>query len=49
MERTWSPKDGIKRGDYSLSQQRKRETVESYRTMDPSLQEQPRFIKVRVN
>jgi hypothetical protein len=47
MERTWVPGQDIKRGDYALAAQRKREMVESYRTLNPDLQEAPKTVRVR--
>ena len=49
MERTWTVGEGIKRGDFSLSKQRKDQMVESYRTLDPALQEVPKTAKTRVS
>ena len=47
MQRTWNKGDDVKRGEYTLSLQRKKEMHDSYRTMEPHLQEAPREIKVR--
>ena len=49
IQRTMNKGDDVKRGEYALSQQRKKEMKESYRTLEPNLQDLPREIKVRQN